>query len=64
MQTMEQSLADLALRRVITLEAAFARTNRAEQLATLLESGGLTSYELAAYSKNGHAIATETRVYT
>jgi twitching motility protein PilT len=62
MQTMEQSLADLALRRIITLEAAFARTNRAEQLATLLESGGLSSYELAAYSKNGHAIATETRV--
>ena len=32
MQTMEQSLADLALRRVITAEVAFSRSTRPDQL--------------------------------
>ena len=39
MQTMEQSLADLMLRGVITREAALARTTRPEQLESLLARG-------------------------
>ncbi len=39
MQTMEQSLADLMLRGVITREAAFSRTSRPEQLDALLTRG-------------------------
>jgi twitching motility protein PilT len=62
MVTMEQSLADLALRNVITAEAAFSRTNRAEQLVTLLQSGGYPSHDLAPFSRNGLRLATETRV--
>ena len=37
MQTMEQSLAELTLRRVVTPEAAFARPRRPDQLLGLLE---------------------------
>jgi twitching motility protein PilT len=40
MQTMEQSLAELTLRRVITLESALSRSSRPEQLLGLLERGG------------------------
>ena len=40
MQTMEQSLADLTLRGVITLEAALSRSSRPEQLYSLLERSG------------------------
>ena len=40
MTTMEQSLANLVLRRVITREAALAVTSRAEQLDGLLERAG------------------------
>jgi twitching motility protein PilT len=40
MQTMEQSLADLTLRRVITSEVAFSRTSRPDQLRGLLERAG------------------------
>jgi len=39
MQTMEQSLADLILRGVITREAAFTRTTKPEGLEALLERG-------------------------
>ena len=39
MQTMEQALADLVLRNVVTREAALARSSRREQLAGLLERG-------------------------
>jgi twitching motility protein PilT len=41
MQTMEQSLADLVLRRVIALDEALARSSRPEQLLGLLERAGL-----------------------
>jgi twitching motility protein PilT len=41
MQTMEQSLADLVLRRVIPLDDALARSSRPEQLLGLLERAGL-----------------------
>ena len=40
MQTMEQALADLTLRRVITAEVAFSRSSRPDQLRGLLERGG------------------------
>ena len=65
MQTMEQSLADLALRRFITAEAAFSRTNRPDQLRGLLERGGLPSHELEGLgspSSNGLRTTTEVKV--
>jgi twitching motility protein PilT len=40
MQTMEQSLADMALRGVITIDAALSRSSRPEQLYGLLERAG------------------------
>ena len=40
MTTMEQSLANLVLRRVITREAALAVSSRVEQLDGLLERAG------------------------
>jgi twitching motility protein PilT len=40
MQTMEQALADLTLRRVVTLETALSRSSRPEQLVGLLERAG------------------------
>ena len=43
MQTMEQSLADLVLRHVITPELAVARSSRPDQLQGLLERTGMTN---------------------
>ena len=40
MQTMEQSLADLTLRGVITIDTALSRSSRPEQLLSLLERAG------------------------
>ena len=40
MMTMEQSLAQLVLRRVITKDAALACSSRADQLEGLLERAG------------------------
>ena len=42
MLTMEQSLADLVLRRVITADLAFSRSSRPDQLLGLLERSGWT----------------------
>jgi twitching motility protein PilT len=41
MQTMEQSLADLVIRKVITLDDALSRSSRPEQLFGLLERAGV-----------------------
>jgi twitching motility protein PilT len=41
MQTMEQSLADLVLRKVIALDEALSRSSRPEQLMGLLERAGV-----------------------
>ncbi|HEY2072087.1 MAG TPA: type IV pilus twitching motility protein PilT, partial [Gaiellaceae bacterium] len=41
MQTMEQALADLVLRRVVNVEDAFEKTNRRDILAGILERSGL-----------------------
>jgi hypothetical protein len=54
MQTMEQSLADLVLRHVITPELAFARSSRPEQLQGLLERSGMTNFTAPAPA-NGSA---------
>jgi len=43
MQTMEQSLADLVIRKVITLEDALSRSSRSEQLFGLLERAGVVT---------------------
>jgi twitching motility protein PilT len=61
MQTMEQSLAELTLERLITPEAAFARTSRPDQLAGLLERGGMSTFELEAVLGNGQRIPAEVR---
>jgi twitching motility protein PilT len=45
MQTMEQSLADLVLRRVITPEMGYARSSRADQLRGLLERAGFSEFD-------------------
>src|SRR4029079_12217418 len=40
MQTMEQALADLATRRVVTLDEALSRSSRPDQLLGILERSG------------------------
>jgi twitching motility protein PilT len=47
MQTLEQALADLALRGVVTKESAMACTSRPDQLLGLLERSGYTDDALA-----------------
>jgi twitching motility protein PilT len=41
MQTMEQNLADLVVRRVITQETAFGVTSRRDEFETLLSRAGI-----------------------
>jgi twitching motility protein PilT len=48
MLTMEQSLADLVLRRVITADLAFSRSSRPDQLLGLLERSGWTDMPTTA----------------
>jgi Tfp pilus assembly ATPase PilU len=43
MQTMEQSLAELTLRRVITHETALSVTSRREEFESLLERSGFVA---------------------
>ena len=59
MQTMEQSLADLALRRVITSDIAFSRSTRPDQLQGLLERAGYTDFTPFNPSSNGLVLAAE-----
>jgi len=59
MQTMEQSLAELTLRNVITLEMALSRSSRPDQLLSLLERAG---FEGAAESVDVPPIAGGLRV--
>ena len=56
MQTLEQGLADLAVRGVITKEAAMSCTSRPDQLLGLLERSGFTDDVLAPFG-NGLRIA-------
>ena len=59
MLTMEQSLADLALRRVITPDVAYSRSTRPEQLEHLLERGGLVDFQAPALPTDGLRLAAE-----
>jgi twitching motility protein PilT len=52
MQTMEQALADLTLRHIVTVENAFSRTSRPDQLLQLLERGGMSPFELQSVTRN------------
>jgi twitching motility protein PilT len=54
MQTMEQSLADLVIRGVITAAVGFSRSSRPDQLQGLLERAGFTSFP----TTNDHAGTT------
>jgi twitching motility protein PilT len=53
MQTMEQALADLTMRRVITLETALGTTSRPDQLRGLLERAGFNTAAAEAQSLAG-----------
>jgi twitching motility protein PilT len=54
MQTMEQALADLALRRVVSLDDALSRSSRPEQLTGILERSGFdVQGTLAMLESNG-----------
>jgi twitching motility protein PilT len=57
MQTMEQSLADLVLRRVITREVAINRSSRADQLEGLLDRGVTLTAARAGARNNGLRVA-------
>jgi twitching motility protein PilT len=59
MQTMEQSLADLVLRHVITAEVAYSRSSRPDQLRGLLERAGMTHAAPTA-SDGSHKTKTPT----
>jgi twitching motility protein PilT len=59
MQTMEQSLADLMLRKVITLDDALSRSSRPEQLLGLLERAGVdVSFADGAGSEKAAVVGT------
>src|ERR687891_1693485 len=59
MQTMEQSLADLIMRRVITAELGFTRSTRPDQLRGLLERSGFTDFGKVDSTTNGLVLAGE-----
>ena len=53
MQTMEQSLADLTMRRVITSDVALSRTTHREQFLGLLERAGFTDFQPSVHPSSG-----------
>ena len=57
MQTMEQALADLVLRKVVTRDVALGRSSRPEQLESLLERGVSLTTVRAATTNNGLRLA-------
>jgi hypothetical protein len=59
MQTMEQSLADLTLRGVISIDVAMSRSSRPEQLLGLLERAGL---EVPTDEQEPAAVAAGLRI--
>jgi twitching motility protein PilT len=61
MQTMEQALADLVLRHVVTAAEALSRTSRAEQLAGILERAGLPLHALDGAASAGGGLRTVAR---
>jgi twitching motility protein PilT len=63
MQTMEQALADLTLRQVITLETALSRSSRPDQLFGLLERSGFdTGAHVAAVAEQPQPLSGGLRV--
>jgi twitching motility protein PilT len=61
MQTMEQALADLAMRRVVTLEEAMSRSSRPDQLEGILERGGFDVASARAQAE-AHGVAPALRM--
>jgi twitching motility protein PilT len=59
MQTMEQSLAELILRGIVTKEMGLTRSSRPEQLAGLLERAGFDDPDSAPEESNGHAATSD-----
>jgi hypothetical protein len=57
MQTMEQSLAELVLKRVITAQMGFARSSRPDQLRGLLERAGFTQFDAPTPRSDGLRLA-------
>jgi twitching motility protein PilT len=60
MVTMEQSLAELILRGVVSRELAVSRSSRPEQLVGLLERAGFADPDAASAEENGHVPAAAT----
>jgi twitching motility protein PilT len=57
MVTMEQSLAELVIRRVITAQLGFARSSRPDQLRGLLERAGFTQFDAPIPRNDGLRLA-------
>src|SRR2546421_3519531 len=57
MQTMEQSLAELILRGIVSMDIALSRSSRPEQLQGLLERAGFEDPNAPAGTDEGHAVA-------
>ena len=55
MVTMEQSLAELVMRGVVTKDLAMTRSSRPEQLTGLLERAGFVDPDAPSAEQNGHA---------
>jgi twitching motility protein PilT len=62
MQTMEQALADLATRRVVSLEEALARSSRPDQLIGILDRAGFDVASARAQAEAAHAGAPALRM--
>jgi len=59
MQTLEQSLADLVIRRVVSLDEALARSSRRDELSGLLERAGISatpSFDVGSAVAHGAAL--------
>jgi hypothetical protein len=57
MQTMEQSLAELVLRAIVSKDMALSRSSRPEQLTGLLERAGFADADTPPADGNGHSAA-------
>jgi len=62
MQTMEQSLSELIMRRVISLQDGLARSSRVEQLIGLLERAGFPVDEILATEEEQAPLAPALRI--
>jgi twitching motility protein PilT len=58
MVTMEQSLAELVIRGIVSMDIAVTRSSRPEQLQGLLERAGFEDPNAPAAEENGHAPVT------